>query len=107
MSIFEIIIAIIVFCFFFHEAGHWLAAFILTHETIAFRRSGLRFIWDMPRSATPSQRKIIGASGFLCEGIMAAVALAIGGGYMPVLIVFTHMALYPVYCGAYNDFQWL
>ena len=85
-----------------HESSHYLAAMYYGHRLV-FRRSGFRFIWNMPND-TKAHQRIIALAGFGVE-ILSAPVIYFLLPYYPVVAVL-HLIVYPFYAGDYNDFGW-
>jgi hypothetical protein len=98
----------VLLCGAVHEAGHWIVARLMGYS-IQFRRSGFRFIWNMPVEATPRQKRIIAISGFGLEllAVIPVIALNPNYGLLYQMVADAHFIAYTFYAGDYNDFQFL
>ena len=86
-----------------HESSHYLTAMYYGHRLV-FRRSGLRFIWDMP-SDTKAHQRLIALAGFGAE-ILSAPIIYFLLPYYPVVAIL-HLIAYPFYSGDSNDFRFI
>ena len=92
-----------------HEAGHYcVAKYFGEVITFKFQLSGMipRFIWTMPSSFTPIQKKYVALAGFGCEFIVAPILFFLGLVLYPVIAIL-HILCYNFYCGESSDFKWL
>jgi hypothetical protein len=100
-----------------HEGSHLVVARLLGYEgsmNFRFKLGWLfnvipvpRIVWDMPAGTLRGHAVLIGVSGFVGEFFIAWTIFATLHWFIPLTVFIIHIFLYKLYCGEYNDWQWI